>query len=62
MKNARVLANPGCYPTAAQLPLVPLLRAGLITPEDIIIDAKSGWKIETFFVYFFITVKIITSY
>jgi N-acetyl-gamma-glutamyl-phosphate reductase len=36
------LANPGCYPTAAQLPLVPLLKAGLITPEDIIIDAKSG--------------------
>lgn len=29
-------------PTAAQLPLIPLLRAALITPEDIIIDAKSG--------------------
>ena len=41
-KNARILANPGCYPTAAQLPLVPLLKAGLILPEDIIIDAKSG--------------------
>ena len=32
----------GCYPTAAQLPLIPLLKAGLITGEDIIIDAKSG--------------------
>ena len=40
--NARILANPGCYPTAAQLPLVPLLKAGLIIAEDIIIDAKSG--------------------
>lgn len=30
----------GCYPTAAQLPLVPLLRAGLISDQDIIIDAK----------------------
>lgn len=36
------MANPGCYPTAAQLPLIPLLRAGLISSEDIIIDAKSG--------------------
>ena len=42
IKNCRILANPGCYPTAAQLPLIPLLRAGLIQKEDIIIDAKSG--------------------
>jgi len=42
IKGARVIANPGCYPTAAQLPLVPLIRAKLISPEDIIIDAKSG--------------------
>ena len=42
IKNARILANPGCYPTAAQLPLVPLLQAGAISSEDIIIDAKSG--------------------
>ena len=53
VKNARVLANPGCYPTAAQLPLVPLLRAGLITPEDIIIDAKSGRKKEIFLILLF---------
>ena len=42
VKNARILANPGCYPTAAQLPLIPLLRAGLISGGDIIINAKSG--------------------
>lgn len=40
--GARLVANPGCYPTAAQLPLVPLIRAKLIDPDDIIIDAKSG--------------------
>lgn len=42
VRKARLLANPGCYPTAAQLPLIPLLRAGLISSDDIIIDAKSG--------------------
>ncbi|GAB6053926.1 N-acetyl-gamma-glutamyl-phosphate reductase [Magnetospira thiophila] len=40
--KARLVAGPGCYPTAAQVPLVPLLAAGLIQTEDIIIDAKSG--------------------
>jgi N-acetyl-gamma-glutamyl-phosphate reductase len=40
--KARLVANPGCYPTSAQLPLVPLLEAGLIETGDIIIDAKSG--------------------
>ena len=40
--KARLVANPGCYPTAAQLPLIPLLRAGLIARDSIIIDAKSG--------------------
>ena len=39
---ARLVANPGCYPTSAQLPLVPLLEAGQIRDDDIIIDAKSG--------------------
>jgi N-acetyl-gamma-glutamyl-phosphate reductase len=39
---ARLVANPGCYPTAAQLPLVPLLEQGLIAADDIVIDAKSG--------------------
>jgi N-acetyl-gamma-glutamyl-phosphate reductase len=42
IRDARLVANPGCYPTAAQLPLVPLLEAGQIGADDIIIDAKSG--------------------
>ncbi|GAB0493517.1 hypothetical protein MMPV_004801 [Pyropia vietnamensis] len=42
VRGARLVANPGCYPTSAQLPLIPLLTAGLIKPEDIIVDAKSG--------------------
>ena len=40
--NARLVAVPGCYPTGAQLPLVPLVKAALIDADDIIIDAKSG--------------------
>jgi N-acetyl-gamma-glutamyl-phosphate reductase len=40
--KARLLANPGCYTTCAQLPLIPLLRAGVIDPDEIVIDAKSG--------------------
>jgi N-acetyl-gamma-glutamyl-phosphate reductase len=40
--NARLVANPGCYPTSAQLPLVPLVREALIDADDIVIDAKSG--------------------
>jgi N-acetyl-gamma-glutamyl-phosphate reductase len=42
IKTARLVANPGCYPTSAQLPLVPLIEAGQIDIDDIIIDAKSG--------------------
>jgi len=42
IKSARLVANPGCYPTAAQLPLIPLLEKSLIGADDIIIDAKSG--------------------
>ena len=40
--GARLIANPGCYPTSALLPLFPLLQAGLISPHGIIIDSKSG--------------------
>lgn len=40
--EADLVANPGCYPTSAILPLGPLLRAGLIRGDDIIVDAKSG--------------------
>jgi len=37
-----LVANPGCYPTATVLALAPLLRAGLIEPTGLIVDAKSG--------------------
>lgn len=40
--TASLIANPGCYATAAELSLAPLLKAGLITPDSIIIDGKSG--------------------
>ncbi len=40
--KARLVANPGCYPTSVQLPLIPLLAKGLVLSEDIIIDSKSG--------------------
>ncbi len=39
---ARLVACPGCYPTASLLPLVPLVAGGLIAADEIIIDAKSG--------------------
>lgn len=43
IRPARLLSNPGCYPTASLLGLLPLQRAGLLMPgADIIIDAKSG--------------------
>jgi N-acetyl-gamma-glutamyl-phosphate reductase len=43
IKKARLLSNPGCYPTASLLGLLPLQQAGLLKPgADIIIDAKSG--------------------
>lgn len=40
--EARLVANPGCYPTSAILPLAPLLSAAVIDGSDIIVDAKSG--------------------
>jgi len=40
--RARLVACPGCYPTATLLLLLPLVREGLIDPTDLIIDAKSG--------------------
>jgi N-acetyl-gamma-glutamyl-phosphate reductase len=42
IKSARLIACPGCYPTAALLALAPLAEAGLIDVGDIIVDAKSG--------------------
>lgn len=42
IKGARIVACPGCYPTSATLPLLPLVKNGLIETNDIIIDAKTG--------------------
>jgi N-acetyl-gamma-glutamyl-phosphate reductase len=42
VKKARLVANPGCYTTCAQLPLLPLLKAKAIETDGIIVDAKSG--------------------
>ena len=42
IKDAHLVACPGCYPTAALLALRPVLKAGIISKDDIIIDAKSG--------------------
>jgi N-acetyl-gamma-glutamyl-phosphate reductase len=43
VQRARIVANPGCYPTAALLALAPLAAAGLLMPGvDVIVDAKSG--------------------
>jgi N-acetyl-gamma-glutamyl-phosphate reductase len=40
--GARLVANPGCYATSVLLPLVPLLREGLVEAADVVVDAKSG--------------------
>jgi N-acetyl-gamma-glutamyl-phosphate reductase len=42
IRTARIAACPGCYPTTILLPLIPLVEAGAIDPDEIIIDAKSG--------------------
>lgn len=42
IKSSHNISNPGCYPTATLLGIVPLLKAGLISSNSIIIDAKSG--------------------
>jgi N-acetyl-gamma-glutamyl-phosphate reductase len=42
LREAKLVANPGCYPTSAILPLAPLLKEGLVVAEDIIVDSKSG--------------------
>lgn len=56
IRSARLIANPGCYPTGAILGMVPLMRQGLVDPATIIVDAKSGTsgagreaKIDTLF-------------
>jgi N-acetyl-gamma-glutamyl-phosphate reductase len=40
--GARLISNPGCYATSVMLPLLPLIKSGLVEPSDIIVDAKSG--------------------
>ncbi len=42
IRQAQLVANPGCYPTSAILALAPLLKAGLVERDDIVIDSKSG--------------------
>ncbi len=42
IRAARIVGNPGCYPTAALIALAPFLRAGVAELEGIVIDAKSG--------------------
>ena len=42
IRDAKILACPGCYPTAIQLGLIPLLEKGLISTQGLIADAKSG--------------------
>ena len=42
VKKARLIANPGCFPTCSFLSVYPLVKEGLVDPDTIIIDAKSG--------------------
>ena len=42
VRTARLVANPGCYPTAAQLGFLPLIEAGVVDTEHLIADCKSG--------------------
>jgi len=42
IRSARLVANPGCYPTAVQLGFLPLLKAGLIDTQHLVADVKSG--------------------
>ena len=42
IRGAKLVANPGCYPTSVITPLYPLIKEGLVEPEGIIADSKSG--------------------
>lgn len=44
LQNYRIISCPGCYPTSAQLPLIPLVKNGMINVNKIIIDSKSGYS------------------
>ncbi len=40
----RIISNPGCYPTSIQIPLIPLIKKGLLKKDNITIDSKSGYS------------------
>ena len=42
IKNAKLIACPGCYPTSSILPTAPLLEAGLVSPDGIVVSSMSG--------------------
>jgi N-acetyl-gamma-glutamyl-phosphate reductase len=42
IKNAKIVGNPGCYPTGALIGLIPLIKSGMISYENIVIDSKSA--------------------
>ena len=44
IKNYKIIACPGCYPTSALLPLIPILKKNIISNKNIIIDSKSGYS------------------
>ena len=44
IKDFRIIANPGCYPTSIQIPLIPLIKKNLINIKNITIDSKSGYS------------------
>ena len=44
IKDYRIIANPGCYPTSIQIPLIPLINKNLIKTNNILVDSKSGFS------------------
>ena len=44
LNKFRIIANPGCYPTSIQIPLIPLIKANLININNVTIDSKSGYS------------------
>ena len=42
IKTAQLVGNPGCYPTSVLLPLIPLLKQGILEPASLVADSKSG--------------------
>jgi N-acetyl-gamma-glutamyl-phosphate reductase len=42
IRNAKIVGNPGCYPTGALIGLIPLVKTGMISLEHIVVDSKSG--------------------